>query len=113
MDLATVIGLALGLIGIFGGSLIEGGSPMALVQLPAAMIVFGGTIGATFISFPMQRIAGLLKFIAQAFKKPAVNEEEIVTLFVRMADKARREGLLSLEDDAQKIHDEFLRQGML
>ncbi len=113
MDLATVIGLVIALIGIFGGSILEGSNPAALIQIPAFLIVIGGTIGVAFISFPMARVAGLGKIIMQAFKKQAIDEEEVVNLFVRMADKARREGLLSLEDDAQKIPDDFLRKGML
>lgn len=52
MDIATLIGLLLGFGGILGGSMMEGGSPLALVNIPAMVIVFGGTIGTAFISFP-------------------------------------------------------------
>ncbi len=113
MDAATLIGLLIGLIGIFGGSILEGGSPAALIQLPAFLIVVGGTIGATFMSFSTKQMLGLPKLIGQTFKKPPIDEQEVVAQFVRMADKARREGLLSLEDDVQNIPDGFLRKGML
>ncbi len=113
MDIATVIGLALGVIGVFGGQLLEGGSPMALINIPAFMIVFVGTLGTIFIAYPMSRVIGLPKAVMKAFFPSKVNEEEVVALFVQMADKARREGLLSLEDDSQKLEDAFLRKGML
>lgn len=113
MDIATVIGLALGVIGVFGGQLLEGGSPMALINIPAFMIVFVGTLGTIFIAYPMSRVLGLPKAVMKAFFPSKVNEEEVVALFVQMADKARREGLLSLEDDSQKLEDAFLRKGML
>lgn len=113
MDLATIIGLALGLIGIFGGTIMEGGSPLALLNIPAIMIVMGGTIGTAFIAFPLSRVLGMPKVVLKTFFKPGIEEEQVVSLFVNMADKSRREGLLSLEEDAQTIPDAFMRKGML
>lgn len=113
MDLATLIGLILAVIGIVGGNILEGGNPAALVNIPGFMIVVVGTLGAVMISQPLSVMIGLPKFILKAFLGGARhNSAETVDLFVSMADKARREGLLALEADVDKIHDAFTRKGV-
>jgi len=113
MDLATLIGLILAVVGIIGGNILEGGNPAALINIPGVMIVFVGTFGAVMISQPLSVIIGLPKFILKAFLGGAAhNSAETVDLFVDMADKARREGLLALEADVDKIHDTFTRKGV-
>lgn len=113
MDLATLIGLILAVVGIVGGNVVEGGNPMALVNLPGFMIVVLGTLGAVMISQPMSVIVGLPRFLMKALLGGAAhNSAETVDLFVTMADKARREGLLALEADIDKIHDPFTKKGV-
>ncbi len=113
MDLATVIGLGIAIIGIIGGNILEGGDPMKLINLPGFFIVVLGSLGAVMISQPLSVMIGLPKFILKAFfGAPAHNSAETVELFVQMADKARREGLLALEADIEKIHDPFTRKGV-
>ncbi len=113
MDLATVIGLGLAVVGIIGGNVVEGGNPAALINIPGFMIVIFGTLGATIIAQPLERVIGLPKAILKAFfGGPSHKAGEIVDLFVTMADKARREGLLALEADVENIHDEFTRKGV-
>lgn len=113
MDLATVIGLAVAVIGIIGGNILEGGDPMKLVNLPGFFIVVLGSFGAVMISQPLSVIIGLPKFILKAFFGGSSHDSaETVELFVQMADKARREGLLALEADVEKIHDPFTRKGV-
>ncbi|HMO94573.1 MAG TPA: flagellar motor protein [Tepidiformaceae bacterium] len=113
MDLATLIGLVLAIVGIVGGNIVEGGNPMALINLPGFMIVILGTVGAVMISQPLSTMIGLPKSIMKAFFGGAAhNSAETVDLFVTMADKARREGLLALEADVDKIHDPFTRKGV-
>src|SRR3990170_3864001 len=113
MDAATLIGIVVGFGAIFGATFLEGGSPASLFNLPALMIVFGGTIGTAFLHFPMQRMLGLPKATARAFLSPRIDPNQMVGVFVEMADKARREGLLSLEEDAQALGDDFMKKGML
>ena len=87
MDLATLIGLILAIVGIIGGNILEGGNPAALVNIPGVMIVFVGTFGAVMISQPLSVIIGLPKFILKAFMGGAAhNSAETVDLFVGMAD---------------------------
>jgi chemotaxis protein MotA len=113
VDLATVIGLALACIGIIGGNVIEGGSPMALFNIPGLMIVVLGTFGAVMCSQSLATMIGLPKFILQAILGGKAHDSSAtVDLFVNMADKARREGLLALESDVDQIHDEFTRKGV-
>lgn len=110
MDFATPIGLILAIVGIIGGNVIEGGSPMALFNIPGLMIVFVGTIGAVMISQPRATMIGLPKFILKAFMGgKGHNSVATVDPFVMMADNARREGLFqatlgeSLEFNARMI----------
>ncbi len=113
MDLATVVGLVVALVGIVGGNMVEGGSPIRLINIPGAMIVFGGTIGATMMGFPLSTMVQVPKFIMKAFFGGGQHDSAAnVDLFCTMADKARREGLLALEADVEKIDDEFTRKGV-
>lgn len=113
MDLATVIGIALAFIGIIGGNVIEGGNPAALFNIPGLMIVVVGSFGAMMVSQPLAVMIGLPKFLMKAFFGGGAHDSAgTVDLFVTMADKARREGLLALEGDVGQIHDPFTRKGV-
>src|SRR5262249_53889102 len=91
----------------------EGGSPASLLNVPAAVIVFGGTVAAGMISFPMGTgIGALPKYLLKAILDTPLQPKRVVESFVALADKARREGLLSLEQDADSI-DPFGRKGIL
>ena len=116
MDKGTVIGLALGFFAILGAAVIEAGNVgaiAALINLPSAVIVFGGTAGALLIAFPLERVTQLPKVIGVAFHQEVASERELVEQFVRLSERARREGLLALESDAQQIEDELIRKGVL
>lgn len=113
MDLATTIGLGIAVVGIIGGNIAEGGNPMALINLPGFMIVVLGTIGAVTIANPLSTMIGLPKVILKAFISGRRHDSaHTVNLFVSMADKARREGLLALENEVDKIGDDFSRKGV-
>ncbi len=117
MELATILGLVLGFGAMILSTLIEGGELGGLLNPSAALIVFGGTLGATLVSFPLERVKALPSLIKSAFIKSALekemNHEEVVALFGRLAEKARREGLLSLEQEANVIENPFLKRGVL
>src|SRR5918911_4153560 len=100
MDKGTGIGLGVALVFILGAAVVEAGGIgilFALMNLPSAMIVFGGTIGTLLVAFPMERVTKLSKVLGVAFRQDEVSERELVGLFVKLADRARREGLLALE----------------
>src|ERR1700716_555652 len=116
MDRGTGIGLGLALISILGAAVVEAGSTsilFALMNLPSAMIVFGGTIGALIVAFPLERVTQLGKVLGVAFRQEVTSERDLVTLFVRLAERARREGLLALESEAQSIEDASIKKGVL
>src|SRR5437870_1229355 len=116
MDKGTGIGLGLALVARFGAAVVEAGSVgilFALLNLPSAMIVFGGTIGTLIVAFPLDRITKLGKVLGVAFHQEETSERDLVNLFVRLAERARREGLLALEGEAGEIHDQSIRKGVL
>jgi chemotaxis protein MotA len=113
MEISTGVGLALGFGALIISVFLEGGTPMALVNVSAAVIVFGGTFGATLVSFPMKRFLTLPGLIAQSFQSYKGDAQSLIELFVDLADQARREGLLSLEEAAGKIQDHFIRKGVM
>ena len=112
MDLATIIGtiLAFSLVIM---AIIMGGTLDAFINLPSLLIVVGGTIGATAINYPLKDILKVIKVAKNAiFCKDSVNFSELISNFLKMADKARREGILSLEGFIKESHDEFLKYGL-
>lgn len=112
MDLATIIGLVVGLGAILGGAVEEGLSLKSLVQPTAAMIVLGGTFGAAFISFPLPVVLKAFKDIKKAFFMPSEKHDTIIKDMIGYAAKARRNGLISLEQEAQTIKDPFTKKGI-
>src|SRR3954447_9058217 len=116
MDKGTGIGLGVALVFILGAAVVEAGSVgilFALINLPSAMIVFGGTIGTVLVAFPMERVTQLGKIIGVAFRQEESSERDLVSLFVKLADRARREGLLALETEAAQIEDHSIQKGVM
>jgi len=112
LDLATAAGLVVSLGGILGGLLIEGGKIRDVLQFTAAMIVLGGTAGAVLVSTPLKTIAGgLRRFHAVLFDSAPSLTGEIEEV-IGYAAKARKNGLVSLEDEALKVRDPFLRKAL-
>src|SRR5215475_14131369 len=113
MDLATVVGMLVAVVGILVGQAIEGGSVLQILQPTAAMIVFGGTLGATMIGFPMSVIKQAALDLLHIFKEEHVAPTGVIDEVIRFANKARREGIISLEKDADSIKDEFFKKAIM
>ena len=114
MDIATISGLVLAITVIITALILDGGSPAELFAAPAAIIlIFGGSIGATIITTPLKTALKLPIFIMQAFKTNKFDAKGDIELLTKLADKARREGLLALEEDSRKINDKFLKKGIM
>lgn len=112
MDPATLGGLALAFAMIFVAIIVEGADPMS-VFLPAPMIlVFGGTIGAGLASMTLKDTIRAFSTLPKWLMFKAPDNEATVETVVGLADRARREGLLSLEDAARTVDDPFLREGL-
>jgi chemotaxis protein MotA len=112
MDISTVVGLILCFGGFLGGFLMEGGKLASLVQLSAASIVFGGTFGAGITSAPLSHTIGLAGIIKNAFFRKQHNLLETIELFSKFAERARRDGLLVLEEDVRTLDNQFLKNGI-
>lgn len=112
MDLATLLGLLIGIGGLIGGFLLEGAGLQMLWVKTAFIIVFGGTIGVTIISFTTAELKKVPYFCKVVFQDKKVNYMDVLNLLVETADKARREGLLSLESQLGEIDNEFLGRGL-
>lgn len=112
MDLTIPIGLLLGFLGIVGGRVLEGGNPLFLLQFTAFIIVFGGTVGAMIFGSRSTDVMSLPAHLRKAYTKPPLQPQDIIPQLVRFAEKARREGLLSLEREVPQAKDAFLKQGL-
>ncbi|MDA8227659.1 MAG: flagellar motor protein [Desulfitobacterium hafniense] len=112
MDLATIIGIVAGIGSLLLGYVLEKGTVGSLVQGPAALIVFGGTAGAVLASFALNDLKSFPKWLKIAFTNQSFGAAEAYQTLIRFAEKARREGLLSLEQELETVSDRFTRQGM-
>jgi chemotaxis protein MotA len=114
MDIATIGGLAIGafvvLLAIFMGSGI--GGVTAFINMPSVLITFGGSFCALMASHPLSRTLGLMKLIRIATKSHPMDAGRVISMIVTFSEKARREGLLALEDDLDELEDDFLRKGI-
>lgn len=113
MDIASIGGIALALIGILAGMMIEGGSIGQITQPTAAMIVIGGTLGAVMLQFPMSIFLAALKAIVKVFLHQGANGEATLQQLVGFANKARRTGIVSLDADLPSVADPFLKQALM
>jgi chemotaxis protein MotA len=112
VDPGTLIGIVISFIAIFGGMIMEGGQPGALLLIPALVIVFGGTFGAALAGAGVGPFLKGLSSARRVFGGPSQGAEETVRTLVGFAERARRDGLLALEDTARTIDDPFLRKGI-
>ncbi len=112
MDLATIIGLIMGFGAVIGGQILEGGHISAIIQPTAAIIVLGGSFGASFISFPLATIKQAVKDAKKVLFTSALNNETVIRDMINYASKARRNGLISLEQEAQTVKDSFTKKGI-
>ena len=113
MDLATILGLVIAAVGILVGQAIEGGSVLQILQPTAAMIVFGGTLGATMIGFPLSVIKQAAADLMHVFKEENIEPTGVIDEVIRFANKARREGIIALEKDADSVTDEFFKKAIM
>ncbi len=112
MDITSLAGIIIGVGGILLGQLLEGGNIGQLMQITAAFIVFGGTIGAVVVSFPQEDLINAIKFLGIVFFNKDTNPKKIITEIVEYAQKARKEGVIALEKDAKNASDPILKSGL-
>jgi chemotaxis protein MotA len=113
MDKSSIAGVILAIAGIVTGLLIEGGNIGQILQPTAALIVFGGTMGAVLLQFPLSTVLAALRALAHLFAAPKNDNDQLIRLLVSFANKARRNGVVSLDSDLKEIENPFLRQALM
>jgi chemotaxis protein MotA len=114
MDIATLGGLGIGFFVLIVGIIISGGmgSLGGFVSIPSVFITIGGSFAAIMVSNTLARTLGLMKIAMNATRVHPMEEGRVISMIVTFSEKARREGLLALEDDLDELEDEFLRKGI-
>src|SRR6516165_10133928 len=113
MDIASIGGIVLAIVGILAGMMIEGGSIGQITQPTAALIVVGGTMGAAMLQFPLKTFLAALKQAMKIFISGGADGEEILKQLVQFANKARKSGIVSLDQDLASVSDPFFKQALM
>lgn len=113
VDKSSLAGIFLAVGGIIAGLLLEGGNFRQVLQPTAAMIVFGGTLGAVMLQFPLPVVMHAMRRFGSVFASPKQNPHETIRRLVQYAQKARREGIVSLDAELPEIEDSFLKKSLM
>lgn len=113
MDASSLLGMVLAVAGVVAGLVIEGGHIGQVLQPTAAMIVFGGTLGAVMLQFPFKTVLTAAQRLVRLFFYKGETGEAAVRQLVNFANKARRNGIVSLDQDLPMIYDPFLKQAVM
>ncbi len=111
MDLATVIGIVIS-FGLVLAAILVGGNLLIFIDAQSALIVIGGTIGATLVNYPLGMVLGVFGVVKNAFFTSLQSPDAIVEQFMDYANRARREGILSLEPILKELDDLYLKKGL-
>ena len=108
------------LVGIFGGftvisiAIIMGGSLLAFVNIQSVFITIGGTLAAVIVNFSIGEVLGALRMVRYMLRGRVLDDPtDVITLLVNLAVRARKEGLLALEDEAESIDNEYMKKGLI
>ncbi len=110
MDLASLIGTLMGVTAVFGGALLEGLHLTDLLQPTAAIIVFGGTFGAMFVSYPNQDVKRAFGLFPLIYKTVNMDVRPVIDEIIRIATIARKEGVLAVEGQRDAISNELFKR---
>jgi chemotaxis protein MotA len=113
MDKSSFGGIILAVGGILLGLFLEGGKIAQIMQPTAAMIVFGGTLGAVMLQFPLRVVIVSFKRLGQLFLDPSRDPQSLIAEIVSYAHKARKDGIVSLDAELGQIHDPFLKKSLM
>lgn len=112
MNIVALIGAVAGIGFILIGQALEGGNINQLIQVTAAFIVFGGTFGAVLLSFPPNTLMDAIKSVRIVFLSGKIDYSAVIQKLIGYAQKARKEGVISLEQDAKAEDDPFMKLGL-
>jgi chemotaxis protein MotA len=111
-DFATIGGLILALGGIIAGLIMEGGKIQDIAQITSALIVLGGTMGAVMITTPLPILIRAAKQVSSVIFGKVQETNDIIEEIIGYATRARKNGIVSLEQDAESIRDEILKKAL-
>ncbi|NLG69786.1 MAG: motility protein A [Firmicutes bacterium] len=111
MDITTILGIVIGL-GLIGGAILIGGSLRPDLDPASFVLVLGGTIAATIANYSGAQLRNAWRVLRIAATGRPLDPEHFIRLIVSLAEKARREGLLAMEEEAERLSDPFLRKGI-
>ena len=112
MDISSLIGAIIGVVSILAGQALEGGNIGQLLQITAALIVFGGTLGGIVLSFSKEDLIGAVVGLKDVFLDKKVDFEDTISEIIKYAVKGRKEGVIALEKDAKYASDPLLMLGL-
>lgn len=112
MDGAAIGGVTLAFIAICASTIMEGGSPAAILAPPAMVLVLVGTFGAAMAGGTLSDTKAVFPSLVRAFTAKPTPAADVVPEIVSLAEKARREGLLALEEPLRDCEDDFLKRGL-
>ncbi len=113
VDKASFAGLVVAVGGILAGLVLEGGKVAQILQPTAAIIVFGGTLGAVLLQFPLATVAACARSMATVFFGEGIDARAVIDQLVQFADKARREGIVALDSDLDGLEDDFTKECLM
>ena len=112
MDRASIIGLVVGISALLIGQFIEGGHIGSLLRGTAALIVLGGTLGATLFSAPAEDLQRAFRMAGRAFRRPEFSMNETIEQFTQLATIARKDGIVALEELGNDLEDPFMKRAL-
>ena len=113
VDFLTIAGVALSLLAVIGGNMLEGGHTDSLMQLTAFLIVFGGTLGAILVQTPLNVFLHAMKRFRWIFLPPKVERQQTLKKIMAWSKVARKDGLLGLQKVAEREKDKFTKKGLM
>ncbi len=112
MDKLSVAGLIVAILAVYTGFTLDGGHLSALFELPAFIIVFGGTLGAVMLQSSLSQFTHAISLLKWVFVPPVYDIDRGINEIVTWATKARESGYLALEDTALEIEDSYTQKGL-
>ena len=110
-DIMTPAGFVLG-AALIGYGIVSGGPFSIFIDIPSIFICVGGSLSALFITYTMDEIKEMFGSLGNAFKESSASQKDIIVQFSNLSQRARKDGLLSLEEDISNLEDPFLKKGM-
>jgi len=111
MDIATIIGIVGGGACIMVSVIFSGGSLAGIFDVPSLFMTIGGSYFSLWLCAPISRCIGLFRIMGRAFRIYDFGEKQIIPNMVALSEKARREGILALEEGLEDLEDPFMKSG--